>query len=399
MRQIINRMLSLFFVLGIFLNVPQLYAEDSNSTLKILWQKEFDFEDGLNYSPDSVLFNKVSNTLLIAGASFQPTDKSIGKIWLWEVDSNGNIVRRSILKNISKNEISGEIARDISKELSVSKNGNISTMLLFKNSEHKQSAIRISQADGVLDVIQPTIVKDTTPEHIGHIFKAIPIDDSVLAIGSDDGEGLAVKFDSKGKEIWNKVYDLGKSETLFDGTAVGNEGGFLVVGRSSDSEAPFNVNVFALLCNAEGEVVAKDIFPGNPLQLPRACQLTSKDFVVAYAIGTEFTRIMDLNIRAYTPDLKLLWEKEVVRYNKGTFSMATIPNGNFILVIKKHHPDILEVYEYDENGNKTKNTSINQAVGSFSVNIASIKNKIFLIFNTSYKDRKPTKVKIIALES
>jgi len=401
MKRIIKKILSVFFVLGILLNASRLYAEDSNSSLKILWQKEYDFKDGLSYSTGSAIFDEITNTLLVAGTSFQPIDKSNGKIWLWELDPNGNLDRKTILKDdISKEETSIDTASDFLKGLSVSKNRNISIMEL-SNDTAKWSAIKINQGANkeFISTAQPVVMKDSTSKRVLHIFKTIHFeDDSILNIGSGEGGALATKFDSEGREIWSKVYNLSNSESLIDGIATGNKDGFAVVGRAPSQETPSN-DIFVLLCDAQGEIVTKDFFPGNPLQLPRICQLSSGNFIVAYSVSREVMKLMDVNIRVYTPDLKMLWERAAIRYDKGTFSIAPLPNEGFVLVSKKHRPETLEVYEYDKNGNETNTISMSQSIGSRFINIACIKNKVFLIFETSYKDRKPTKVKIIALES
>jgi len=108
----------------------------------------------------------------------------------------------------------------------------------------------------------------------------------------------------------------------------------------------------------------------------------------------------NIYIRAYSPDLKLLWEKQVVKSEENkpsAFNITARPRDGFIVATNVDFGN-LRVYEYDKDGNQIANLSMDKEVWIGNIGLACTDKKAFVIFQTRPDDNGISKVKIIALE-
>ena len=295
----------LFFTVVIFVYISQVYAENSNvnSTMKILWQKDVAADVNLDCSLGPVVFDKTTKKLLIAGTSFRPKVYSEGKFWLMEVDTNsGDITRKTTIKEVNESKATLMLASSLLKSLTVSENNDISLVGKFDGSAH--SIMKINRSGNTNKFIELT-GKNNDEKDFSLIHGGINLSkNNLLLMGGGRDGGLAIKVDSEGARLWKRKYKIGQGQVdLFnDGLLVEGNEEFVIVGCSANVKGKFPDVIgdnFIIRCNAQGDVIAKDIFTGNPWpgEQPQVCQISSGNFIVVYGKGMQFER-SDINIRA-----------------------------------------------------------------------------------------------------
>lgn len=394
----------LFFVLAMFLNRNCIYAEDTNRTLKVLWQRQFGGGSSLTCSLGAATFNKTDNRLFIVGTSFHPKDCSKGEFWFWEVDQMGKMVKKMAFKQAPKDgDAIIELDSKLIKGLAAS-HGEIFAVARFDAST--QSFMKMGRRRKIR-FNKHIAGKDPKKQDI-LILKMIKLpDDNFLLVGRDfSGNGLIIKVDLKGNKVWERTYDSGRFEFFTDGAPVGDEGGFLVVGSAANYEESSigPSDIWILRCDQKGNIVTETFFPGNPLPLgkdPQVCQLDSGKFVLAYDKNLQtMAMATDLRIRAFSPDLKVLWEKQVLESKQGPpilFKIVAIPEGGFVVGNCVEYDD-LRVYQYGEGGNKLGALCIDNMIWLGNFSLACIEDKAFVVSQTLPKDGDETsKVRVTAI--
>jgi len=395
--------------LFLFVNTGQIYSQDSNSAPKVLWQKEYGCGEGISCAPHEIHINKAGNSLFITGTSFIPKTYTDGKFWLWEINQNdGNEIRRNVLKEtVEARSSTIGYGAWFAKGLKVTDDGKIYTVGKFEGSGSEQFFMRADREHSTR-VIKP-VYDRSLDEGKNLIWRMIDLPDgNFFLIGRDKKDkALVIKVDVEGNRLWKRTYEADKLSFFSDGVAIGEKGDFVIVGWSSASGGekalaePTSVRI--LKCNAEGEKLSEVTFPGGspfPDKQPQICQLDSGNFAVAYD-KSEDLRAADHIVRTYNSDLELLWEKQIIE-SQGNypsyFSIESIPGGDFVVANCTNLSDI-NVYKYDEKGNRVSFVSLNKvgAFGKFS--LACTNGKVFIVLpNIPVSPPYVMKVKVIAIE-
>jgi hypothetical protein len=214
-----------------------------------------------------------------------------------------------------------------------------------------------------------------------------------------------IKIDSNGNKLWEKTYDLGSRGVIFtDASLLGKDGDFALVGFSGQvgnisGVLPFDIFVFR--CNAQGEVVTQQNFPGwfYPGVEPQICQLDPDTIIVTYDKNPEL-KVTDQRIRALDSDLKLLWEKQVVQTETRRpigFKVGVLDGSNFI--VADDTLGDLCVYLYDISGNRLNYMCLDKFIFAGRFSLTTTEGKTFVISQTSPdKESGISKVKVVALE-
>ena len=396
-------------ILSLLISASQIYAQDSNSAAKVLWQKEFGCGEGISCAPHEARINTAGNSLFITGTSFRPKTYTDGKFWLWEIDQNdGNEIRRNVLKETAEARSSTiGYGAWFAKGLKVTDDGKIYTVGKFEGSGSEQSFMRADR-EHATRVIKP-VYDRSLDEGKNLIWRMIDLPDSnFFLIGRDKKDkALVIKVDAEGDRLWKRTYEAGKLSFFSDGVAIGEKGDFVIVGWSSASGGekalaePTSVRI--LKCNAEGEKLSEVTFPGGspfPDKQPQICQLDSGNFAVAYD-KSEDLRAADHIVRTYNSDLELLWEKQIVECQGSTpsyFRIESIPGGDFVVANCTNLSDI-NVYKYDEKGNQVSFISLEKAGAFGNFSLACTKDNVFIVLpSIPVSPPYVMKVKIIAIE-
>jgi len=406
-RQSIKKNVLLFVLLS---NVTYVYAQDSSAIPKILWQREYGCGEELSCSPCAGIFSKSDSRLILMGTSFRPKVYSEGKLWLWEIDQNGAMIKERVLSNTPEElgAFVGLGSRFV-KDLALSNNGDISAIgvfdsqavsLLETNREGKKLSTRSVSKNEDVKEGQGSII----------ISRKIDLNDgNLLLIGKDTrDDGMLIKTDQQGNRIWQKTYDLGKLEYFSDGSAIKNENGLLIVGCSTGTKDSFldkDSYIWILRCDAQGNKLHDTVLSGNclPTFMPRICQLESGNFVVTYDKNTDLN-ITDIRANILSSELNILGEEQVYKAEgrpPATFELVSIPNGGFVVATCTNYSD-LTLYEHDDGGNLRSSISMNRTISFDNFSIVSTEHVAYIISSTFFENigtnEDFSKVKIIAFE-
>ena len=378
-------------ILFLFVNTSQIYAQDSNSSPKVLWQKEFGCAEGISCTPHEIRIATSDNNLFITGMSFRQKSHDEGKFWLWEIDQNGNEIKRDVFKEMTGTKSSAvRYGEWMERGLKVANDRTIYTVGKFGVSESGRStqAFLKTNRDGTNFSAKPSF-DSNLDEGENKIWKIIDLPDgNFFLVGSDrNSKALIIKVDAEGNRLWKKTHEAGKSSFFTDCVRVGNKGDFVIVGWSSKiggERAIVSVTDIRLLkCNANGEKMAEITFPGGSPggnKFPQICQLDSGNFVVAYDKGVPFTKV-DYHIKTFSSSLSPLWEKPMAisESNKPLFfNIRAVPGGSFVVAHSVSFRDI-RVYKYDKDGNEIGKVFVDQARGFGLFSLDCTDEKVFIV--------------------
>jgi len=393
-----------FLILTLLCITSYLCAECSGQSPRILWQREYGCSDGLSCSIGTATFSKTEDKLLIMGTSFRPKTYTDGKICLWEFEQNGDRVKSVVLKEVSDDHRSPiTLACAMIKDMAISKYGEILSVGKWNNgSESFNKTSRIGQ-----EVFTMPVHKNGDKKEDVQILKMINlIDNSVLLICSiQPGNGLVIKVDPNGDKLWERTYDLGDRGVIFtDAALLEEDGDFVLLGFTGNVEEISGVLLFDLVlfrCDTQGKVLTQELFPGGISRMsePQICRLDSGSLVVTYDKNVEL-KVMDQRIRAFSPDLKLFWEKQVIQKETRRpigFKIGSVGGGSFVVAY-----DVLGdlfLYHYDKDGNRVSHTCLDKFVFAGKFDLVTTEDKAFVISQTRPdKEIGVSKVKVAAIE-
>ena len=393
----------LFLLLAILYNPNLGCSQDNDGALKILWQKSFGYGDDIGCCPGAAISDRARNTLLIMGTSYH-AKKDLkedlgGKYWLWEIDQDGKRIRDIVLGAVPKSLGAARIlfAHNLFRGLDISTDGKICGVGNFEGPA--QSFVKMNREGRKMS--SKFVSQKSLAENNVKVLKMIRAsNDTFLLVGEGSSdEEIVMKVDSRGNRLWKKTYESGQFSRFVDGTSIKNGGDFLLVGYVADSGSYPVVgqsDVWILRCDAKGNMVTEKLFPGRK---PEVCQLDSGNFVVAYDKSTKLNTV-DWRVRAFTPNLKLLWEKQIIESRGSPLvaaKMKAVSGDSF--VIAGCIGVQTRVYQYDKAGNELGNISIR--TWSLSLNLACIDDKAFIVSQTPIGNRMHPRlrdVKVIAIE-
>lgn len=360
--------------------------KDSNSVPRVLWQKEFGFDDGISCTPHEIRIATADKNLFITGMSFRQKTYTDGKFWLWEIDQNGNEIKRNEFKKTTETRAAYVgLGAWMERGLKVANDRTIYTVGKFGGST--QSFLKTNR-DGT-NVSAKSVSDSSLDEDDNKIWKIIDLaDGNFFLIGMDrNSKALIIKVDAEGNRLWKKTHEAGELSFFTDCVPVGKKGDFVIVGWSSKiagewgSDAPTDVRM--LKCNADGEKMSEVTFPGGAIggnKFPQICQLDSGNFVVAYDKGTTLTSV-DYHIKAFSSSLNPLWEKQMAKSEKNRplfFNIKKIPGGSFVVAHSVTMRDI-RVYKYDKDGNEIGKVFVDQTRGFGFFSLDCTDKKVFIV--------------------
>ena len=407
MKTIARSIKTTILILLLPVNASQIYAQDTNSAPKVLWQKEFGCGEGTSCAPHEARINTAGNSLFITGTSFRPKTYTDGKFWLCEIDQNdGNEIRRNVIKEATKaSSASVGYGSWVAKGLKVTSDGKIYTVGKFGDST--QSFLKTNREGTNISV--KSVYDSGLDEGNNTIWRMIDLPDgNFLLIGRDrNSKALVIKLDAEGDRLWKKTYGAGKPSFFTDCVSVGSKGDFVIVDWSSETGGEQSLteltDIRVLKCNANGEKMSEITFPGGSpsgQKFPQICQLDSGNFAVAYDKGTTLMST-DYYIKVFSPVFELLREKPMAKSENSQpvyFHIRTVPGGGFVAAHCVNLRNI-RVYKYDKDGNEIGKVFMDQINGFGDFSLECSEDKVFIVSTTIPENREYiTKVNVIAIE-
>jgi hypothetical protein len=396
-------------ILFLFLNTSQIYAQGSNSIPRVLWQKEFVCAEGISCTPHEIRIATADNNLFITGMSFRQNTNDEGKFWLWEIDQNGNEIKRDVFKETTETgSATVGFGAWMERGLKVANDRTIYTVGKFGDST--QSFLKTNREGTNISV--KSVYDSSLDEGNNKIWKIIDLPDgNFFLVGSDkNSKALVIKIDAEGNRLWKKTYEAGKLSFFSDCVPVGNKGDFVIVGWSLKTGGKRAIeeltDIRILKCNANGEKMSEITFPGGSIggnKFPQICQLDSGNFIVAYDKGTTLTSV-DYHIKTFSSSLSPLWEKQMAKSEKNQllfFHIKAVPGGSFVVSHSRGSQAGFEghwVYKYDKDGNEIGKIFMDQTNGFGDFSLECTEDKVFIVSVTIPENREYiTKVNVIAI--
>jgi len=389
----------------------------------VSWDKDLVYDTNTNTSLLASCLSKDANSVIVV-TKVCPKGHLPG--WgfcvLWEIGTDGNVVRQVSLKNADGNTVQTNAipVRD-DCAMASDTSGNLMTVgILSKQKDEKgQKVAVISRDDKAEKIMSP---RNSIESH--SIRKMISLqDDTFVLVGDQNNDGLLLLIDKQGKILREGKFDSGRNDIFTDSDWIKSDNPRLViVGMSFKQSNEPNTGLygenFILLYDPNLKIVHEDYFEGwksiSAVALaalcPRVCYLDNGNIVVLYnkeSTGSEDPNKTKVWARCYTQELKLLWDKEIFAGekfpNKMPFYFYLIQYGSkgFVSVIIKP-AERLEFYYFNEFGSKIGNYEYKGLIGSSGFDLMRMSDKIIAVFEEfsgqgNIKDIT-IKTKVIALD-
>ena len=392
-------------------------AQDSNSLVKVLWQKEFVPDPNLGYSLGGIALSKDGDGLLLIGTSFlkKSVKKSAKlseytnfKFWLWRITLDGQMSKNIILKDTTAEEPTPSMQRLYTYKIGASEyirgftTGSDGNIYVLIRSDVSTLSILKADIEGNNISVKPLAMEG---EKFSWLYlygiMACP-DNNFFIFGHEKNRPIVIKLDSELNRMWKRSIEGRRYEYFYRTLPIESKDGLIVSGVSegSGSSSRDACDGFVMLLDGDGNTLQKARFAALPVSshkgTPRMCRLDSGIIVVANDLSY-YEQEPNIVITAYSPDLKLLWEKRMNKPLKPytTFRMERISDNRFI-IMTEYTGDWLRggisrldaaktdntfgLHIYDSNGTESGSAAIDK--GDFSPSrLYSTKNLLYITSN------------------
>ncbi len=355
----------------------------------ILWETDLIYDANTNSSPLACCANKDGNGIFVITKT-GPKGSFLNK-WgdsvLWEIGTTGDVTQKALLKDADGNAIqTNALAVGPGCAMASDRLGNLLTVGVLGERSGGRSIAVISTEN----VEEPNVVTYKRMDAFS-IKEVIPIQDEFILIGGKRGDGLYLRLDCEGKTVQEDILDYGKSAMLTGGDQIGSgeKSDLAVVGLSvkMSTEEPNESSVenLMLIYDANGQMVYEDRFlgklPSLGLLFPKVCSLRKGSIAMVFYNQEEKGSVTKLWARCYSPELALLWEKEILAKNKplSRFDVVSSGTGGFV-VVAVTPLESLEFYSFNEKGRRTGYAEYKGMVGTPGFSVLRVNNKIISVF-------------------
>jgi hypothetical protein len=371
-----------------------------------IWQKEITVNSNSGCAPSAVGIDTKGNKLVIFGATIRNGIEE-GEFMLWEIDPNGNMLYQTqIGKTSPKSAImplfhrSGSISIREGAQIAVLGNFDVNT---------SSSLLTISRKGHEIDKLSMKNFSNSKIENRKRdklILKMKPFScNSQILVGRQGTDGLLIKLDDAGNEVWEKTFNTGKMGIFTD--VIVKPDKIYVTGLTAPVRAPDKMGFsaetqnFLLLYDTNNKLIRENYFEGAyPTKLPQIIQLESGPILVAYDKSKNVTEV-DLNVRAYNSDLELLWEKQLVKSGgsgpPGYFKIIAVSGDKFFVGAVFDGGELV-IVECASDGTLVERWNFGKIVGPYGgLHLAELDKKIYAIFGTpSYGALQNVKIMALA---
>lgn len=393
-------MKSIFVTILCFIIVNVAIASDA-----VIWQQELSCDSNSECSPGSMVVDSKNNEVIILGTCARLHVREVD-FWLWKIDPNGTFKDKKSLGPASNYELltvgplgmkavvkpnTGEIVR-----LKLDDVNSISLSVTDRNMQSRTAKLGIRWKRS-----ETFLLHDMTSYQ----------NDDLFFVGQENLNGIVMKTDLTGNVVWKKTFNHSQTNILSSVARAPDGENFYVAGISvllSDKTKlpdPPTVSVCALRYGSSGELKESNFFQGGiaPLVgiLPKVICLPSGIVLVVYD-NTRIGTALGLCVKAYTPELEPLYEKQILKTKEKTpltrFDICATEQNHFVLAANVNIGD-LRVYECDADSTILQTVELDRAVGGGGhVYVDYLPGKIFVAFATGLRgNEKESKIKLLAL--
>jgi len=349
-----------------------------------LWQKELPSEPNTGCYPCGVVADVLENRLLIYGIRMQ-TLAGEGDLMLWEVNPDGSLRQELRIGYVSK-----ELALPISTfgSIALEAEGNIAALGGLDSNTSVVSLLVVNREGGKESVKGMTKPLENHDNIV--IRELLSCDNSILVGGKQGTNGFLIKLDDQGNEEWYALFDLGGTEVFTDIAVESNR--VYVAGMTVNIDASNRMGFgsetqnFLLTYDRDGQLLEEDYFDGVcSTKPPQLGLLENGNVLLAYDKSADIRRT-ELNVRAYSPESKLIWETKVLGGDgngpPGYFKILGISTGRFIIGNVANGSELV-IVECSSDGQVIRRWSLGRVVGPYGkLHLVELGGKGYAVFGT-----------------
>jgi hypothetical protein len=386
-------LLSCLFVLG------------SKSIAGILWDRDLAFDSNTNSFLVASCANKDANGVIVI-AKVGPRGSFLhngGGCVLWEVDTNGNVLQKSSIRNTDDSTVrTNAVGIASASVMAENKLGTIATLGVLGEQRKEPLISLIARAS-----LKEWKVTANIPIDKFIAGKLIAVtDNNFIMVGGNGNDAVFLRISDRGRIISKQLFDLDQSELFTSVARIGsNSSNLVVVGLATrmNGKMAFDANAsdFVLLCDLSGRIINEDYFESSKSVLlqPKVSCMADGTIVVLYNKVASNGRTL-LFARCYTQELKFLWEREIFATNESTFA-AEICSRNppgFVIGILQNNRIGFHFYKTD--GSEIDHTSYTGFIGVSKLYLGRVNDKIVSVFEQGSPGNIKeftVKIKVLAL--
>jgi hypothetical protein len=255
--------------------------------------------------------------------------------------------------------------------------------LVLINETGKKAKFRLIRFD---ETGQITLNKKLAMGGYSHVLRSIvPAQGGYLIAGwelkdTKNTNALVLKIDADGNELWQKIYDKGKSE---DATSivVDENGGFTLAANSGQYNK-FGAGpseVWIVKCDKTGNILAETLFPGRH---PTIAMTRGGHYAVSYSVA-DFPAL-DMYLMGLDEKLSQTWTIPLYKGNGlGMYEIAVDKWGNFIVAGSKFGK--LWLWKIDEKGKLLWDAPVNNKEGVMMVELLLVNDGDYVLAGGAIK--------------
>jgi hypothetical protein len=375
----------------------------------ILWSKDLIFDSNTNSTPLASCINKDANGVIVitkTGPKGSFLTKGYYDCVLWELGFQGEILRRTLIKDIDSKTIqTNAVTAGPGGIMASDSDGNLLTIGMLGEQRKEKSLSIVSTASAA----EPNVIKNSRIEEFS-ISKLISLPNNThILIGGQNSYGAYWRIDNQGKIIKEKTFKHGGQERFTGADSIkSHDSNFVVVGLSAKMKGKMNfegsTENFILVYDVNDNLIHEDYFAGGDSIsiLPKVCSLNDGNIVTVFYKKQDPNSKAGLWARRYTSELKMLWEKEIYPIDISIFSFDIISSGsdNFVIAILTSKEG-LKIYTFGEEGHKIEYNEYKGMVGIPGFNIMRMNNRTIIVFEEGSAGNikeLTIKAKVVALD-
>jgi hypothetical protein len=301
----------------------------SKSTAKTQWINTYSQDNWTDEWPKLICTDS-SGYYVVGGSHFRRGKLAYDRmLWVWKLDNEGQRLWSKPLLVAASNDPnkiewdSNFVCLKNERLVLINETGKKATFRLIRFDETGQITLNKKLTMGGYSHVLRSIV----PAQGGYLIAAWELKDT------KNTNALVLKIDSDGNELWQKIYDKGKSEDAMS-IAVGEDGGFTLAANSGQYNK-FGAgpsDVWIVKCDKAGNVLAETLFPGRH---PTIAMTGGGHYAVSYSVA-DFPA-GDMYITGLDEKLNKIWEIKSIDKNPGSgiYRIAVDQQGNFVVAGSK----------------------------------------------------------------
>jgi hypothetical protein len=342
----------------------------AQSPIEIKWSQTYSQDDWSDQWPKLICTD--SNGYYVVGYSSKRNNqaKYDFMLWVWKLDNEGQRLWNKpllIADENDPNKISWDsnfICLKNERMVLINETGKKAKFRMIRFDETGRITLNKKLAMGGYS----HVLRDIVPVQGGYLIAAWELKDT------KNTNALVLKIDADGNEMWQKIYDKGKSEDAMS-IVVDEIGGFTLAANSGQYNkfGAGSSDVWIVKCDKAGNVLAETLFPGRH---PTIAMTRSGHYAVSYNIA-DFPSL-DMYIAGLDEKLNKTWTLPLYKGDGlGMYCIGFDQQQNFVVAGSKFSE--LWLWKIDKEGKLLWDTQVDHKRGVVKIEFLQIQDGDYLL--------------------